>query len=85
MSGTELLEQVKEVSPNTVRLLLTSYANIGAVVDLVNTGDIFRFVEKPWNNEQIKKNHRSGGREVIRTGWQNAGYRLSTSWPVSGQ
>jgi len=55
MSGTELLEQVKEISPNTVRLLLTSYADIGAVVELVNTGDIFRFVEKPWNNEQIKK------------------------------
>jgi serine/threonine-protein kinase len=55
MSGIELLEEIKEISPNTVRLLLTSYADLGALVESVNTGDIFRFVEKPWSNEQIKK------------------------------
>jgi len=55
MPGIELLKQVKKISPHTVRILLTGYADINAVVDSVNTGEIFRFIEKPWNNERLKK------------------------------
>jgi serine/threonine-protein kinase len=55
MAGIELLKQVKEISPHTVRILLTGYADINAVVDSVNAGEIFRFIEKPWNNERLKK------------------------------
>jgi len=38
-----------------VRILLTGYADLSAVVESVNTGEIFRFIEKPWNNERLKK------------------------------
>jgi len=55
MSGIDLLKQVKEISPLTVRILLTGYADLNAVVESVNTGEIFRFIEKPWNNERLKK------------------------------
>lgn len=55
MPGIELLKQVKEISPLTVRILLTGYADLNAVVESVNTGEIFRFIEKPWNNERLKK------------------------------
>jgi len=55
MQGVELLKEVKKISPNTVRILLTGYADINAVVDSVNTGEIFRFIEKPWNNERLKQ------------------------------
>ncbi|MDM8564432.1 response regulator [Candidatus Halobeggiatoa sp. HSG11] len=54
MQGIELLKQVKEISPKTVRILLTGYADLNAVVESVNTGEIFRFIEKPWNNERLK-------------------------------
>ncbi len=54
MQGVELLKQVKEISPQTVRILLTGYADLNAVVESVNTGEIFRFIEKPWNNERLK-------------------------------
>ncbi|MBE9563050.1 MAG: response regulator [Proteobacteria bacterium] len=54
MQGIELLKQVKELSPKTVRILLTGYADLNAVVESVNTGEIFRFIEKPWNNERLK-------------------------------
>ncbi|MCK5876613.1 MAG: response regulator [Candidatus Marithrix sp.] len=54
MQGIELLKQVKEISPKTIRILLTGYADINAVVESVNTGEIFRFIEKPWNNERLK-------------------------------
>jgi serine/threonine-protein kinase len=55
MPGIELLKQVKEISPLTIRILLTGYADLNAVVESVNTGEIFRFIEKPWNNERLKK------------------------------
>lgn len=54
MRGIELLKQVKEISPQTVRILLTGYADLNSVVESVNTGEIFRFIEKPWNNERLK-------------------------------
>ena len=55
MTGIELLKRVKRISPHTVRILLTGYADINAVIDSVNTGEIFRFIEKPWNNERLKQ------------------------------
>ncbi|MCP4701757.1 MAG: response regulator [Gammaproteobacteria bacterium] len=54
MAGAELLRQVKEASPNTMRLLLTGYSDLKAVTDSVNEGEIFRYINKPWDNENIK-------------------------------
>ncbi|MCP4702898.1 MAG: response regulator [Gammaproteobacteria bacterium] len=54
MQGIEFLRVVKEISPNTVRILLTGYADLSAVMESVNTGEIFRFIEKPWNNERLR-------------------------------
>lgn len=55
MSGVDLLRCAKEVSPNTIRILLTGYADLQAVVDSVNVGEIFRYVNKPWNAEKLKE------------------------------
>ena len=54
MLGTELLSTVRKVSPNTMRILLTGYSDLAAIVGSVNDGEIFRFVNKPWNNEEMK-------------------------------
>jgi len=54
MSGIELLAEVKEISPNTICILFSTYADIEAAIELVNNNEIFRLVEKPWNKEQIK-------------------------------
>jgi len=54
MSGIELLAEVKEISPNTIGILLSSYADIEVAIEFINNNEIFRFVEKPWNKEQIK-------------------------------
>lgn len=53
MRGADLLRQVKEKSPHTMRLLLTGYSELDAVVDSVNEGEIFRFVSKPWDNDVL--------------------------------
>jgi response regulator RpfG family c-di-GMP phosphodiesterase/tRNA A-37 threonylcarbamoyl transferase component Bud32 len=55
MTGVELLRQVKQVSPQTVRLLLTGYSDLAAIVGSVNDGEVFRFVSKPWDNQEIQK------------------------------
>lgn len=54
MRGAELLRQVKEVSPNTMRILLTGYSELEAVVASVNEGEVFRFINKPWDAGELK-------------------------------
>ena len=54
MLGIELLAKVRERSPVTMRILLTGYSDLAAIVGSVNDGEIFRFVNKPWNNEEMK-------------------------------
>src|SRR4051794_29265386 len=51
MTGIELLRQARELNPNAMRILLTGYSDLNAIIGSVNDGEIFRFVNKPWNNE----------------------------------
>ena len=53
MTGIELLSKVKQLSPNTTRILLTGYSDLSAVVNSVNEGEIFRYITKPWNNDEL--------------------------------
>lgn len=54
MLGHELLREVKKLSPHTIRLLLTGYADISAIVQAINEGEVFRFINKPWDNDEIR-------------------------------
>jgi eukaryotic-like serine/threonine-protein kinase len=54
MSGVELLREVKKSMPRTVRLLLTGYSDLAAMVGSINEGEVFRFVKKPWDNDEIR-------------------------------
>ncbi|MEO1245837.1 MAG: response regulator [Pseudomonadota bacterium] len=47
MTGVEVLGQVKAVSPHTVRILLTGYADLDAIEGSINVGEVFRFLSKP--------------------------------------
>lgn len=55
MLGVDLLRQVKELSPNAVRMLLTGYSDLAAIVGSINDGEVFRFVKKPWDNAELQK------------------------------
>ena len=55
MTGVELLRQAKELAPNAVRILLTGYSDLAAIVGSINDGEVFRFISKPWDNEDIRK------------------------------
>ncbi len=54
MTGVELLRQVRADSPRTVRMLLTGYSDLAALVGSINEGEVFRFVRKPWDNDEIR-------------------------------
>lgn len=53
MTGVEFLEKVLEKYPAPMRILLTGYADMNAVVDAVNKGKIFHYLSKPWNEEEL--------------------------------
>ena len=55
MTGIELLAQVSKVSPSTMRILLTGYSDLTAIVGSVNDGEVFRFINKPWDHAEIKR------------------------------
>jgi response regulator RpfG family c-di-GMP phosphodiesterase len=54
MSGVEFFEKVLEKYPDPIRLLLTGFADMNAVVDAVNKGKIFHYLTKPWNEEELE-------------------------------
>ena len=54
MTGSEFLRRSKKLSPDTIRIMLTGYADISATMDAINKGEVYRFITKPWNDEEIK-------------------------------
>ncbi|EXI77864.1 MAG: Bacteriophytochrome cph2 [Candidatus Accumulibacter appositus] len=54
-SGTEFLGRVKELHPNTVRIVLSGYTDLQTVTDAVNRGSIYKFLTKPWDDEQLRE------------------------------
>lgn len=55
MTGVELLEKVLEKHTNPIRILLTGYSDMSAIVDAVNKGKIFHYLTKPWNEEELSQ------------------------------
>ena len=53
MTGVEFLEAIMGDHPDPMRILLTGYADMNAVVDAVNKGKIFHYLTKPWNEEEL--------------------------------
>lgn len=53
--GTELLAKAKEISPYSMRILLTGYADVEAILDSVNEGEIYRYITKPWQADDLRE------------------------------
>ena len=53
MTGAELLEQVAAHYPDTFRVVLTGFADIDATIKAVNQGRIHRYLQKPWDNQEL--------------------------------
>ncbi|MGH8710649.1 MAG: response regulator, partial [Burkholderiales bacterium] len=54
MPGVELLRRSREISPRSVRVLLTGYSDLAAIVGSINEGEVYRFISKPWDNSELQ-------------------------------
>ena len=55
MNGTEFLARIRSLHPDCVRIALTGAANLDIAINAVNRGAIFKFITKPWQDEQLKE------------------------------
>ncbi len=55
MSGTDFLSEVKAIHPDTVRIVLSGYTDLKSVTDAINEGAIYKFLTKPWDDQQIRE------------------------------
>lgn len=54
MTGIELMKKTVDLRPNMVKILLTGYTDAGAMIEAINCGLIYRFITKPWNNDDLR-------------------------------
>jgi DNA-binding NtrC family response regulator len=59
MRGTEFLERVRSKHPDSVRIILTGNADLEAAMAAINKGHVFRFIQKPWDDEDLKNQVRA--------------------------
>ncbi len=62
MSGTEFLGRVKMLYPGTIRLVLSGYTDLNTVTEAINRGAIYRFLTKPWNDDELREHIRQAFR-----------------------
>ena len=55
MTGSEFLARVRTMYPDTIRIILSGYTDLKAVTDVVNRGEIYKFLEKPWEDAALLK------------------------------
>lgn len=55
MMGSEFLREARKISPRSMRILLTGYSDLPAILRSVNDGEVFRFVNKPWNIKELPR------------------------------
>ena len=54
MTGVELFEVIRDEFPDPVRMVLTGYSDIHAIIDAINKGKVYYFITKPWKHEELK-------------------------------
>ncbi|ELX11302.1 response regulator receiver modulated diguanylate cyclase/phosphodiesterase [Janthinobacterium sp. HH01] len=66
MSGTDLLDKIKHMYPDTFRIILSGYTDLKTIMESINRGSLYRFYTKPWDNRTLRDNIRSAFRHY----WQ---------------
>ena len=54
MTGVELFEHIREEYPDTIRIILTGYSDIQAVINAINKGKVYHYATKPWDGDELK-------------------------------
>lgn len=56
MTGVEFLASILDKHPDPIRILLTGYSDLTAVVDAINKGQVYLYITKPWQEEELRQN-----------------------------
>lgn len=54
ITGIELLKRTASLRPHMVRIILTGYTDVETLVEAINSGHVYQYVTKPWNNEELR-------------------------------
>lgn len=54
MNGVQFLDQFRQLQPDAVRLILSGQADLEGVMGAINRAEVFRFITKPWNNDELR-------------------------------
>src|SRR5580693_8296180 len=54
MTGVQFLNHIRGEHPEAIRLLFTGYADIRAVIDAINQGNVYRYITKPWDPDELQ-------------------------------
>jgi DNA-binding NtrC family response regulator len=54
MTGIEFLESILTIYPDTIRILLTGFSDMNAVMDAINRGQVYKYLVKPWQDDELK-------------------------------
>jgi DNA-binding NtrC family response regulator len=54
MTGVELVKRTAEIRPQMVRIILTGYTDVETLVEAINSGLVYKYVTKPWDNEELR-------------------------------
>ena len=60
MDGIKFLYEVKKISPDTIRIMLTGFADVNIAIQAINEGEVYRFITKPWNNVELLSTVKQG-------------------------
>ncbi len=54
MTGIEFFESIIEIHPYPIRILITGYTDLNAVIDAINRGQVYKYLTKPWNDDDVR-------------------------------
>ncbi|MGQ4584374.1 EAL domain-containing protein [Lysobacter sp. F60174L2] len=74
MSGTEFLGRVRDLYPDTIRMVLSGYTDVTTITEAINRGAIYRFLTKPWHDEELREHIHAAFRAFERRAAGEAGY-----------
>ena len=80
MSGNDFLDKVKDMYPDTFRIVLSGHTDIAAIMEAINRGSLYRFYAKPWDDRVLRDNIRAAFRHY----WQLHGARFELPAPLPG-
>jgi class 3 adenylate cyclase len=54
MTGIQFIEKIAPEYPDTIRMILTGFSDIGVIIEAINSGKVFRYITKPWDENELR-------------------------------